>query len=102
MSADPLYAEYRETKLLADVSYLLLTTKHAIRTSLGGQTLWLHEFMELEEKKLFLNNAYLMVVSTSHWKWGKTTICERNVMINTIVGFVEVLILFVHNMKNLT
>jgi hypothetical protein len=102
MSADPLYAEYRQTKLLADVSYLLLTTKHAIRTSLGGQTLWLHEFMELEEKKLFLNNAYLMVVGTSHWKWGKTTICGRNVMINTIVGCVEVLILFVQNMKNLT
>ena len=99
MSADPLYAEYRETK---HVSYLLLTTKHAIRTSLGGQTLWLHEFMELEEKKLFLNNAYLMVVGTSHWKWGKTTICGMNVMINTIVGCVEVLILFVHNMKNLT
>jgi hypothetical protein len=102
MSADPLYAEYQETKLLADVSYLFLTTKNAICTSLSSQTFWIHEFLEPEEKKLFLNNAYLMVVGTSHWKWGKTTICGMNVMINTIVGCVEVLILFVQNMKNLT
>lgn len=91
LSADPLYAEYRETKLLPDGSYLLLTTKHAICTSVGGQTLWIHEFLEPEEKKLFLNDAYLMdngnlmVVGSSHRKWGK----DDNLWEEAYIGIVS-------------
>ena len=77
LSVEPFHSEYRETKHLADGSYLLLTTKLAIRTSADGQTLRTFDFQEPEEKKLFLNDAFLMdngnlmVVGSSHRKWGK-------------------------------
>ena len=77
LSVEPHFSEYRTTELLEDGSSLLLTTKCAIRTSAGGQEIWKHEFLQPEDKKLFLNdaclmdNGNLMVVGSSRRNWGQ-------------------------------
>ena len=71
------FSEYRDTELLADGSILLITTKRIICTTADGQTKWMHEFFEPEEKKIFLNDAYaldngnMLVVGASQREWGK-------------------------------
>ena len=71
------FSEYRDTELLADGSILLITTKRIICTAADGQTKWMHEFFEPEEKKIFLNDIYVMDngnmlgVGSSQREWGK-------------------------------
>ena len=74
---DEKFSEYRDTELLADGSILLITTKRIICTAANGQTKWMHEFFEPEEKKISLNDAYaldngnMLVVGSSQREWGK-------------------------------
>jgi hypothetical protein len=74
---DEKFSEYRDTELLADGSILLITTKRIICTAANGQTKWMHEFFEPEEKKISLNDVYMMdngnmlLVGSSQREWGK-------------------------------